>query len=148
MEMFDNGSQEDLVSWMMFDYCSQDDDDCNDEPEVEIRDEDLTVNVEDVETPLYEDPIVCNDETIDDQENSQSSDTDNIDDSSIPDVDICSHNDEDCNHGVSSGSGGVGGHGCAGPSGFATFNSVSFQEDSIFFRGTPQFTEVSIGTGS
>ncbi|KAK3229262.1 hypothetical protein Dsin_001143 [Dipteronia sinensis] len=49
-------------------------------------------------------PIVCNDEIIDDQENSQSSDTDNRDDSSIPDVDRGSHEDEDCNHGMGSGS--------------------------------------------
>ncbi|KAK3182782.1 hypothetical protein Dsin_030068 [Dipteronia sinensis] len=60
------------------------------------------------------DPIVCNDETIDDEENSQSSDTDNRDDSSIPDIDRGSHEDEDCNHSVGSGSGSVEGHGCGG----------------------------------
>ncbi|KAK2648707.1 hypothetical protein Ddye_016196 [Dipteronia dyeriana] len=37
---------------MFRDACFQDD--CNAEPEVEIRDEGLTLNVEDVETPLYE----------------------------------------------------------------------------------------------
>ncbi|KAK2651822.1 hypothetical protein Ddye_011678 [Dipteronia dyeriana] len=45
-------------------------------------------------------------------ENSQSSDTDNTDDSSILDVDRGSHEDEACNHGVGSGYGSVGGHGC------------------------------------
>ncbi|KAK3204951.1 hypothetical protein Dsin_018997 [Dipteronia sinensis] len=52
------------------------------------------------------DPIVCNDETIDDEENSESSDTDNRDDSSIPDID-------------------------RGPSGFATFSGDSFREDGL-----------------
>ncbi|KAK2638718.1 hypothetical protein Ddye_026513 [Dipteronia dyeriana] len=51
------------------------------------------------------DPI---DETIDDQDNSQSLDIDNTDDSSILDIDRCSHEDKDCNHGVGSGSDGVG----------------------------------------
>ncbi|KAK3221585.1 hypothetical protein Dsin_008610 [Dipteronia sinensis] len=77
------------------------------------------------------DPIVCNDETIDDEENSESSDTDNRDDSSIPDIDRGSHGDEDCNHSVGSGAGSVGGYGCAGPSGFATFSGDSFREDGL-----------------
>ncbi|KAK2645552.1 hypothetical protein Ddye_020747 [Dipteronia dyeriana] len=73
------------------------------------------------------DPSVCNDETIDDEENNQWSDTDNNDDSSIPYVDRGSHDDEDWYDGVGYGSRSVGGHGCAGPSGFATFSSVSFR---------------------
>ncbi|KAK3189651.1 hypothetical protein Dsin_029212 [Dipteronia sinensis] len=77
------------------------------------------------------DPIVCNDETIDDEENSQSSDIDNRDDSSIRDIDGGSHEDEYCNHSVGSGSGSVGGHGCAGPSSFATFSGDSFREDGF-----------------
>ncbi|KAK3225677.1 hypothetical protein Dsin_005539 [Dipteronia sinensis] len=58
-------------------------------------------------------PIICNDETIDEERNSQPSDTDTTDDSSLPDLDRGSHEDEDCNHGMGSGSGSIGGHGCA-----------------------------------
>ncbi|KAK2654176.1 hypothetical protein Ddye_014032 [Dipteronia dyeriana] len=42
-----------------------------------------------------------------------------------------SHDDEYWHDGVGYGSGSVGGHGCAGPSGFATFNGVSFREDGL-----------------
>ncbi|KAK3229738.1 hypothetical protein Dsin_001619 [Dipteronia sinensis] len=77
------------------------------------------------------DLIVCNDETIDDEEYSESSDTDNRDDSSIPDIDRGSHGDKDCNHSVGYSAGSVGGHGCAGPSGFATFSGDSFLEDGL-----------------
>ncbi|KAK2637544.1 hypothetical protein Ddye_032336 [Dipteronia dyeriana] len=68
---------------------------------------------------------------IDDQEKSQSTDTENADDKSIPDIDRGSHEDEDCNHGVSFGSGSVGGHGCVGLSGFAIFSDISFREDGL-----------------
>ncbi|KAK2659084.1 hypothetical protein Ddye_005617 [Dipteronia dyeriana] len=77
------------------------------------------------------DQTVYNYETINDQENSQSPNTDNSDDRSIPVVDRGSHDDKDCHHGVGSGSGSVGGHGCVGPSGFATFRGVSFREDGL-----------------
>ncbi|KAK2662026.1 hypothetical protein Ddye_000600 [Dipteronia dyeriana] len=53
------------------------------------------------------------------------------DDNSIPDVDRGSHDDEDCHNGVGCGSESVGGHGCAGPSGFATCSGVSFREDGL-----------------
>ncbi|KAK2642683.1 hypothetical protein Ddye_024446 [Dipteronia dyeriana] len=52
------------------------------------------------------DSSVCNDETIDVEENN-------------------------CQDGVGYGFGCVGGHGCAGPSGFATFSDVSFREDGL-----------------
>ncbi|KAK2658167.1 hypothetical protein Ddye_004700 [Dipteronia dyeriana] len=77
-------------------------------------------------------PSVCNDETIDDEENNQLSDIDNSDDSSISYVDRGSHDDEDWHDGVGCGSGSVRGHGCAGPSGFATFSGVSFREDERY----------------
>ncbi|KAK2662272.1 hypothetical protein Ddye_000846 [Dipteronia dyeriana] len=76
-------------------------------------------------------PSVCNDETIDDEENNQWLDIDQSYDSSIPDTGRGSHDDEDCQYGVGSGFGSVGGHGCAGPSGFATFSCVSFREDGL-----------------
>ncbi|TXG53674.1 hypothetical protein EZV62_018930 [Acer yangbiense] len=65
-------------------------------------------------------PIVCTDETIHDQENSQASDIDKSDDVSIPDVDT--NNSDD---GVGAGSA------SAGPSGFATFGEGSFGEDGL-----------------
>ncbi|KAK2656718.1 hypothetical protein Ddye_009770 [Dipteronia dyeriana] len=77
------------------------------------------------------DPNVCNDETIDDEENNQWPDSDNSDDSSIPNVGRGSHDDEYWHNGVGCGSGSVRGHGCAGPSGFATFNGVSFRDDGL-----------------
>ncbi|KAK2642204.1 hypothetical protein Ddye_023967 [Dipteronia dyeriana] len=66
------------------------------------------------------DPSVCNDETIDDQEYNQWPDTNSSDDSSISEVDRGSDDDEDCHHGVASGSGSVEGHGCIVLSGCAT----------------------------
>ncbi|KAK2645733.1 hypothetical protein Ddye_020928 [Dipteronia dyeriana] len=77
------------------------------------------------------DPSVCNDETIDDEENNQWLDTDNSDDSSIPYIDKGSHNDKDWHDGIGCSSGNVGGHGCTGPSGFATFSGISFREDGL-----------------
>ncbi|TXG51373.1 hypothetical protein EZV62_023897 [Acer yangbiense] len=66
------------------------------------------------------DPIVCTDETIHDQENSQASDTDKSDDVSIPDIDT---NNSDDGLGVGSAS--------AGPLGFPTFGEGSFAEDGL-----------------
>ncbi|KAK2648781.1 hypothetical protein Ddye_016270 [Dipteronia dyeriana] len=77
------------------------------------------------------DPSVFNDETIDNEENNQWPDSDNSDASSIPNIGRGRHDDEYWHDGVGCGSGSVGGHGCTGPSGFATFNGVSFQEDGL-----------------
>ncbi|KAK2648609.1 hypothetical protein Ddye_016098 [Dipteronia dyeriana] len=77
------------------------------------------------------DQSVCNDETIDDKENSQWSDTDNSDDSWILDIDRGCHDYEDCHDGEGCASGSVREHECGGPSGFATFNGVSFREDGL-----------------
>ncbi|TXG60805.1 hypothetical protein EZV62_012168 [Acer yangbiense] len=63
--------------------------------------------------------------TVSEKENSQASDTDNRDDVSIPDVDRCTHKDEDCNHGMGAGSA------SAGPSGFAIFSEGSFGKDGL-----------------
>ncbi|KAK2644197.1 hypothetical protein Ddye_019392 [Dipteronia dyeriana] len=52
-----------------------------------------------------------------------------MDDRPIPDIDRSSHKNEDCNHGVCSGS--VEGQECVGPSGFDTFSSVSFRDDGL-----------------
>ncbi|KAK2642670.1 hypothetical protein Ddye_024433 [Dipteronia dyeriana] len=56
--------------------------------------------------PVY-DPSVCNNKTIDDEENNQWPDTDNSDDRSIPNIDKGSHNDADWHDGVGCGSGSV-----------------------------------------
>ncbi|KAK2633801.1 hypothetical protein Ddye_028593 [Dipteronia dyeriana] len=58
-------------------------------------------------------------------------DTDNSDDNSIPNIDRGSHDNENWHDGVGCGFGNVRGHGCAGPSGFATFSGASFREDGL-----------------
>ena len=66
------------------------------------------------------DPIVCTDETVHDEENSQASDTDNSDDVLIPNVDT-----ENSDDGMHAGSP------SASPSGFATLGEGSFGEDGL-----------------